>query len=384
MIHARVSIASGSLVVLSLVLIPARLGASESFGPGALAPADYVIEKTKQHPIVLLGEAHWIRHDAMLVAELVPRLAARRVVLAMETLRAADQGRLDTLVSGPVWDGAAAMRLMRSAAWPYREYLDILRAAWSTNQAAPGSMRVVALGPDPDWRESLLRAKGVTYEGFMADLVAAETAAGRRVLVYCGIHHAFTRYYQPELDLNGHATAFTDRTGNILRRRFGERVFLITLHRPVWCGREPWDYCLPLAGAIDCAAAAAGAAVGFDVASSEFAEQAVDRGVYYAHGYEELRFGETTDGYIWTKPIEQYELVRLIPLHDFAPDDAALREVAANNPFSDEKGLSRERLGAMWSEEEQARADALTYRKWQHLRDWRQACGRSARPRRTP
>jgi hypothetical protein len=54
--------------------------------------------------------------------------------------------------------------------------------------------------------------------------------------------------------------------------------------------------------------------VGFDVAGSELARQIVDPGVYYAHGYRELRFGETTDGYVWTRPIEEYELVRLIPL----------------------------------------------------------------------
>jgi hypothetical protein len=342
---------------------------------------DYLLEKTKQHPIVLLGEGHWIRHDAMLVADLVPRLAERRVVLAMETFRARDQDGVDRVVSGPEWDEAAAIGLMRSAAWPYREYLDILRAAWKANRAAPGAMRIVALAPDSDWRETLLRAKGVSYDEFMADLVASEVAAGRRVLVYCGMHHAFTRYHQPELDLAGHATAFLDRAGNILRRRFGERVFLVTLHRPVWCGKEPWDYCLPLGGAIDCAAARVGHAIGFDVAGSELGRQVVDPGVYYAHGYEELSFGETTDGYVWTKPIEEYELVRLIPLSELAPDDAALREVAAHNPFSDEKGLTRERLEALWSDDEKARADALTYRKWQQLKGWRQACGTPGQPR---
>jgi hypothetical protein len=269
------------------------------------------------------------------------------------------------------------MRLMRSAAWPYREYLDILREAWEANRATAGSMRVVALAPDPDWRDTLLRAKGVSYDAFMADLVAAEIAAGRHVLVYCGIHHAFTRYHQPELDLEGHATAFFDRTGNILRRRFGERVFLITLHRPVWCGKEPWAYCLPLAGAIDCAAVQTGRPVGFDLPGSDFAGQVVDRGVYYAQGYDDLRFGEMSDGYVWTAPIERYELVRLIPLSELAPNDAALEEVAANNPFSDEKGLKRDRLEGLWAEDEKARGDVLTYRKWEPLKAWRQVCGAS-------
>ena len=357
--------------MLAVLLAAPALPGDPPFGPHPLAPVDYVLEKTTQHPIVLLGEGHWIRHDALLVAELVPKLAERRVVLAMETLRARDQASLDKVLSSREWDEGAAMGLMRSAAWPYREYLDIVRAAWQANRSAAGSMRVVAIGPDPDWR-----ARKISYEAFMADLVAAEVAAGRRVLVYCGAHHAFTRYYQPELDLAGRATSFMDRAGNLLRRRFGERVFLVTLHRPVWCGKEPWDHCLPLGGAIDCAAIQAGRAVGFDVAGSPLSAQVVDRGVYYAHGYEELRFGETTDGYVWTKPIEEYELVRLIPLSEFAPDERALREVAADNPLSDEKGMTRERLEALWSQDEKARADVPTYTKWQRLKSWRASCAR--------
>jgi hypothetical protein len=335
---------------------------------------DYVIEKTKQHPIVLVGEGHWIRHDAMLVAALVPALAQREVVLAMETLRASDQGALERLLAGREWDEAAAIALLRSAAWPYREYLDILHAAWQTR-----SMRVVALAPEPDWRETLLRDKGISYDAFMADRVAAEVAAGRRVLVYCGIHHAYTRYHQPELDLAGRAQSFFDRAGNILRRRFGERVFLISLHRPVWCGKEPWDYCLPADGAIDCALQG-GPPVGFDVAGSDLARQIVDPGVYYAHGYPELRFGETTDGYVWTKSIEEYELVRLIPLSQFAPDDAALREVARNNPFSDEAGLTRARMEELWSAEERSRTGPLVQGKWRGLVEWRKACRPAAEP----
>jgi hypothetical protein len=358
-------------LLLALACAPAVAG---PFGPAARPPADYVVEKTGLHPIVLLGEAHWIRHDALLVAAIVPRLAQQGTVVAIETLRASDQPAIDRLLAGPEWSEAAALALARSAAWPYREYLEILHAAWAANRAAPGSLRVIGLAPDPDWRETLLGAKGVTYDAFMADLVAAEVEAGRHVLVYCGIHHAFTRYEQPELDGAGRARSFMDRAGNLLRRRFGERVFLITLHRPVWCGKEPWQYCMPLGGAIDCAAIERGAGVGFDVAGSDFGGRVIDPQVYYAHGYSELRFSETTDGYVWTQPIEQYELVRLIPLAELASDDAALREVAANNPFAEETDLSRERLEALWAEEAAKRADALAYRKWSGLKDWRRSC----------
>ena len=72
-----------------------------------LPPADYVLQKVERHRIVLLGEAHWIRHDAELVASLVPRLAEARVVLAMETLEAPDQDAIDRLLAAPAWDDPA-------------------------------------------------------------------------------------------------------------------------------------------------------------------------------------------------------------------------------------------------------------------------------------
>ncbi len=344
--------------------------------------------KLDTHRVVLLGEAHWVRHDAQLVASLVPRLADRNVVLAMETVPASEQAAVDRLLSAPVWDAAAAMRVMRAAAWPWREYLEILRAAWEANRKSPGALRLVALGPGDDWRETLLKSKGMTYDQFMADLVLAETSKRRRVLVYCGIHHAFTRYQQPELDVEGRATKFMDRTGNILRRNLGQRVFLITLHRPVWRGKEPWTYGLPQGGAIDCLAAGNGAPVGpvgplrdpfgipvgFDVAGTPIGDSLVEKDVYYAHGYAALRFGEMTDGYVWTRPIEDYKDVSLIPLAEFAPDEAALLEVASHNPFAGEKGLDAGKLRELWDAEARRRADVLASRRWNGLTGWRESC----------
>jgi hypothetical protein len=287
----------------------------------------------------------------------------------METLRARDQPAIDRLLADPEWNEPAALALLRSAAWPYREYLDILKSAWRAGRAPSSPPRVVALAPDGDWRE-----RGIGYDAFLAERVLAEVEANRRVLVYCGIHHAFTRYHQPELDLAGRARSFMDRMGNILRRRLGERVFLVTLHRPVWCGAEPWSYCLPLDGAIDCLAAPAGRPIGFDVAGTELGARTIDPSVYYAHGYATLRFDETTDGYIWSRPIEQYQDVSVIPLAELAPDATALAEVAANNPFSDEPAASRDRLEALWRDETARRADPLGHRRWRGLEPWRDAC----------
>jgi hypothetical protein len=62
-----------------LVSLVASLASPEGLLPRTLPPEDYVLEKLARHRIVLLGEGHWIRHDAELVAALVARLAEGRI-----------------------------------------------------------------------------------------------------------------------------------------------------------------------------------------------------------------------------------------------------------------------------------------------------------------
>jgi hypothetical protein len=51
----------------------------------AQAPADYVLSKLRDHRVVILGEAHRLRHDVQLVLDVVPRLVgAGADTLAME------------------------------------------------------------------------------------------------------------------------------------------------------------------------------------------------------------------------------------------------------------------------------------------------------------
>jgi hypothetical protein len=344
----------------------------------ALAPADYVVSKFADHRVVVLGEAHRIRHDVELVLALVPRLPAAGVdTLAVEMFPASEQSRVDRVVAAERWNEAEAMAVMRAASWPYREYLEILRAAWTVNRAAPASarLRVLALGPGDDWRDRLLPA-GKTYDGFMAELVAAALARpGRRVLVYCGAHHAYTRYHQPETPRDRRVDRFTDRMGNMLWREFGEDVFTIAFHRPWQCNvGSGWGRCLPLDGRIDCAAAAVGRAVGFDVAGSPFADAAVGPDVVYAMGYPSLRLVDMTDGYVWTAPLEAYRGVTLIPLPEFAPDAASLAYVSAHDPFSDTKGLGRAELERLWADEQKGLADVVASFGWNDLASWRSRC----------
>jgi hypothetical protein len=157
---------------------------------------------------------------------------------------------------------------------------------------------------------------------------------------------------------------FFDRAGNILWRRFGEEAFLVVLHHPWRCqvDGKP-SKCLPAGGTIDCAAARAGRAVGFDVAGSPFAPARL-AGFEYALGYPDLRLVDVADGIIWQKPLEEYRSVALIPLPEFAPEAAALSEVSDHSPFADKKGSTREELEKQWRDQEKWLRDSQETRGW--------------------
>ena len=368
--------------------IPARclLGALLLGGLGSMyaglpgkAPVDYLLDTLAGRRLVILGEFHWIRQDAQLVAALVPRLVDAGVhTLAMEVLPAALQPRIDRLITASTWDRAEAIAVLRAGEWPYVEYLEILQAVWSANQLRPTNapkLRLLALSPGPDWRAELL-PQGRTYDTFMADRVLEALSKGGRALVYCGLNHGWTAYHQPEMPRAGRVEAFLDRMGNRLRRRLGEEAFLVMLHRP-WQRRSgtAWTYVLPLDGWIDCAADG-GPARGFDLAACPWAEALIGADFYFGMGYRRLRLMDLADGYIWTGPIESNRLVGLIPLAEFAPDAAALAEVAAHNPFEDRPGMDRPALQKLWDAEAAHQGDFLKKFRMEGLREWRRGCTR--------
>jgi hypothetical protein len=322
-------------------------------------PADYLLSKLDDHRIVIVGENHWQRSDAQLIRGVVPELRRRSVALAMEFFLATSQGDIDRLISAPEWNQGLANAIMRAGDWPYVQYRDILHEAWDTNRVAgPPRLEIIALGPPEDWR-----AHGIRYDGFMADRVRNHaTDDQHRVLVYCGLHHAFTHYLQVERLRKGRATEFMDRMGNILWRQFGQDVFLVALHKPDGCGEGEDAFaklCAPLGGAIDCGAVRnGGAPVGFDILGSPIAEMKLDDKSFYAAAHPLLRMVDFVDGYIWQVPVDDMRMVELIPLEEYAPADAAHAENRAE-----------------WRKRGEDLANPRKRQSWASLPGWRLKCG---------
>lgn len=318
--------------VLFAAAVAARGDALQTFlAAEGKAPAEYIASKTAEHRVVIAGENHWQRADAELIAALVPALRQHGVALAMEFFHAPQQNDLDALLSANEWNEPLANSIMRGADWPYVQYRDILRAAWSANRtpsdAAP--MRVIAIGPPDDWRK-----QGLDYDAFMAGRVFDYTKDEQhRLLIYCGMHHAFTRYVQVDRRRNGRAIEFMDRLGNILWRRLGEEVFVVALHKPDPCGgtgdKPSTEFCAPFDGLLDCAATRAGGRpVAFDILGSPVAEAKFPAASYYAWRHPLLRLIDYADGYVWQGPVDSAPMVDFIPPENGA--EPAHRELHPN------------------------------------------------------
>ncbi|MBD3235526.1 MAG: hypothetical protein GF330_02345 [Candidatus Eisenbacteria bacterium] len=341
-------------------------------------PQFYVLGLFDEHDVVFLGEQHRVKHDLLLVQSLLPALQESGVhVLATEFARREDQPLIDSLLQAPDWDEALARRILfqQFVFWGYQEYVDVFRAAWELNRRrAPHHppFRILGINDSPDWsvvRDAGDRDKGAIMrqvwrgggEDHWAETILAAVRAGEKVLVHCGIHHAFTEYRQPVV-AEGRFVRFDEspRCGNHVFAALSKRTVTVFLHAP-WRGAGGYGSPLqhPAGGVIDALMLARGPRpCGFDVATGPFGEIRDSLAVYH-HGYDDFRLSDFCDGWIYTRPISEYEGVT--PIEGWIDADNLSRARAQSpNPAFRDASIQR-------FHESIARAADLS-RRWGHLR----------------
>lgn len=303
----------------------------------ASSPEEYVVSRFKDHDIVFLGEMHRVRHDPLLVQALIPLLHESGINnLGIEFICWREQGAVDSLLAAKDYDEKLANRIFwkQWPWWGYQEYVDILRAAWRVNRSVkPGEPRFRVIGLNarmdfsyfwsPEDRKNPALARKAFPDGTsdeaMARTIRREILDKKqKALIYCGLYHAFTRFHQPIIDAETGALkdSLTDRAGNSIYADIGDRCFLIVLHYP-WPGaggvEVPAVY--PANGVIDALFATMPPGkqrAGFDVTGTPFGALADDSSLW-ARAYPGFRLDRFCDGWIFQKPLSQYEGVALVP-----------------------------------------------------------------------
>lgn len=316
-------------------------------------PEDYVISKFADHDVVILGESHCIKHNPELVQALIPRLYKRGIyTLAMEFIRREDQPLIDRLVNSPDYDEMLARRILFNECvfWGYQEYVDIFKSAWRLNRALPEGTRPFRIlgvntsqdwslikndqdAEDPDIRRRVFNGGEDTWAKVILDEVVAKK---EKAMVYCGMHHAFTTYRQPAYDERKHEFFLSPtptRMGQYLYQAMGERVMAIYLHAP-WISAEGYKSAtmVPAAGGIIDAVMAAvdphfGPA-GFNTRGTPFG-RLPGAGSLYEQGYKDFTLATFCDGYIFQRPLAEYENVT--PIRDFV-NETNIEQARAQSP----------------------------------------------------
>jgi hypothetical protein len=115
---------------------------------------------------------------------------------------------------------------------------------------------------------------------------------------------------------NGRLSQLSDaRAGNRIESLIHDRAFTVCLHHP-WAGEGGYSssYSYPAGGIIDTLMKVLPVErrrVGFDTDGSPFGDIAC-RGCVYQNGYADFRLKDFCDGYIYQKPLSEYEGVTTI------------------------------------------------------------------------
>ncbi len=297
------------------------------------APIAYMVEKAKQHQVVFLGEYHMKSDFLQLLNRAIPELyrAAGVRVIALEVCNAEDDQKLTKLVNGSSYDRALALEIARSENWEiwgYKDYWDILEAAWRLNHSLPKKaerMRVIGVDKRMDFQlDSLWRSKLLTDEALIEKaknqpdiykrddwmVQAIEDGIirpGLKGVVLIGMNHSFTKYAQPSVK-EGKLTKTWARTANVLHQKYGDKIFQIAAHGeqmrpevadPSYKGTGP-----VLPDLIEKIMAARGnQPVGFDVEGSPFARLR-DSDSYYFRWQPEVSLADVNQGLIFLKPMK--------------------------------------------------------------------------------
>jgi hypothetical protein len=315
----------------------ARLDAREkaeflaSLQHSGLPPEEYIVSRFKTHDVILLGEFHRIRHDPLFVQHLLPALYRNGVhLLGFEYACPEDQSRVDSLLTGRTYDESLAIGILRNLGggmWPYQEYLDVFKSAWQLNSGLPDGaerFRILPMTAFVDGeklnhgspRERLeQRARLVSTDSIISEIVEREAIGkGKKILVYCGTHHAFTRFRQPRYDedalkcLGGYAE---NRGGQRILRKHPQRALTVILHAP-HLFPSYGTFGLPWNGIVDQVFEDYQKPVGFDVGPSPFGG-IIDSTSVYACGEGRVSFSDFCDGYIVLDRMRNYRAVSLVP-----------------------------------------------------------------------
>lgn len=157
-------------------------------------------------------------------------------------------------------------------------------------------------------------------EGLSAFAIQKEVLdKNEKALIHCGIHHAFTSYYQPHFNYEKQKFGGSyekERMGNLIKNKIGNRTMTIFLHGPWYWSKGYNEQVLPVDGTLDSLFSITHnkqfVPFGVDTKGTPFGKLKGETSIY-KYGYPNFLLKDFCDGYILLCPISEYKSVTIIP-----------------------------------------------------------------------
>ncbi len=312
-----------------------------------------VINAFENKDIVFLGEFHRRKEHTEFVNGLIPILYENDIrIIFSEFANYLDTELSDSILTAPDYSEIAARRIIHNSEWDwaYQEYVELYKAAWKFNKTLkPGqkSFRIIGLQPNinysaiqspHDWDSPEKRTQYWNESDSTTWVAIIEKEAilrNEKALVYCGCHHAFSKFHHPIM-YNGKFIRFeTDREGTQLYNKYPDRVSTILLHS-FWSGKESYTApaIIPFDGILDSICKLLpkeNNKYGFEIKKSKLGNL-IDSTSTYSNGRDTVKLKDICDGYIVLKPVCELSLVSLIT--DFIDESNFKRSIIQAYPYN--------------------------------------------------
>jgi hypothetical protein len=305
-------------------------------------PNDYVIRKFRNHDIIFIGENHFIKQQVDFIKNLIPKLYENGIYnLGTEFIRYSDTDLMNKLITDSIYDEKLAKDITFNSLWHwgYQEYIDIYKEAWKLNKSLPDNapkFKIFGIEEDMDWsyvktvedrNNPEIMAKVFKSssqfeedEGLSAFAIQTEVLdKNEKAVIHCGIHHAFTSYYQPHFNSEKQKFAGSyenERMGNLIKNKIGNKTMTIFLHGPWYWSKGYNKQVLPVDGILDSLFSIRHnkpfVPFGVDTKGTPFGKLKGETSIY-KYGHSNFSLKDFCDGYIFLYPISEYESVTTIP-----------------------------------------------------------------------
>ena len=308
-------------------------------------PYHFIADKFDTHNVVFVGEFHWHKQDATFINKLISYLYSTKKIRYFGWEFGAHEFQLqaDSVVNAKEFDRKKAISIMRNSyySWNFEEYLQIFKTIWEiNNKCAYEKDRMKFLQLNSVYIEKDFQSKdtSIRFKAYRSgfDIVlpsiidTAIMAKNEKILIYCGIHHAFTKYKTP---LFLFVKPNDLRAGANLFKKYHDKIYMTALGSAVpdkWTfinnllGKGP-GFVFPFSGIFNQL---------YDTYKKPFAVDA-NNGIFgdikdykswYAYDkWNGLKLKDWCDGYIVLNSFEEVEPVTLI--NDWVTNDIELNEI---------------------------------------------------------